>query len=382
MLNYLDRQVLALTADRVIAEFGLTKEGLGSIIGAFRFAYGIFQLLGGFLVDGYGPRIVYPVAGGLWSLAGILTGVASSVTLLYSFRFILGVGEAFNWPCALKVTQTLLPSKDRPLANGIFNSGAAVGALVAPAIVTALAVYYSWRAAFVVTGALGGLWVIGWLWYTRKQEKDLQGIPLKLGAARHVMIRILGMRNFWLLTVSAVIINSVNYYLSDWIPLYLKTSRGFSFAAGNLLSIVVYAGSTGGNILVGLFVRRLVNSGLTLSAAKKWSLFTSCVLMCGAILAGATQYRYIAVGCLALTGVGVAGFLVIYLTLVQDLDPSYVGISSGLLGGLGNLAYGYVSPFIGRLADLHKTHLTLTLVGLLPWLAFLAIFPAMREQPQ
>jgi ACS family hexuronate transporter-like MFS transporter len=233
------------------------------------------------------------------------------VTLLYGFRFMLGVGEAFNWPCALKVTQTLLPSKDRPLANGIFNSGAAVGALAAPVIVTPVAIYYSWRAAFVVTGALGGLWVVGWLWYTQKQAKELKGVPLKLGAALRVILRLLGMRSFWLLAVSAIIINGVSYYLADWIPLYLKTSRGFSFAAGNLLSTVVYAGSSGGNILVGLFVRKLVNSGFTVSAAKKWSLFASCILICTAILAGSTPYRYVAVGCLALTGVGVAGFLVI-----------------------------------------------------------------------
>jgi MFS transporter, ACS family, aldohexuronate transporter len=382
VLNYLDRQVLALTADKIITEFGLTKEGLGSVIAAFRYAYGILQVLGGFLVDSYGPGLVYPAAGGLWSLAGILTGAATTVGMLIGFRFMLGVGEAFNWPCALKATQTLLPSKDRPLANGIFNSGAAVGALLAPVIVTPLVIYYGWRAAFVVTGALGGLWVVGWLWYTRKEAKELEGVHLELGTALLLMVRILRMRRFWLLAVSAIIINSVSYFLADWIPLYLKTSRGFSFAAGNLLSIVVYAGLSGGNILVGLVVRKLVNSGLTISAAKKRSLFASCVLMCSAALAGITPYRYVAVGCLTLTGVGVAGFLVIYLTLVQDLDPAYVGISSGLLGGLGNLAYGYFSPLIGRLADLHKTNLTLTFIGLFPWLAFIAIFPVLKNQPE
>ena len=189
----------------------------------------------------------------------------------------------------------------------------------------------------------------------------------------------LGMRGFWMLTVSAVIINSVNYYLADWIPLYLKTSRGFSFAAGNALSIIIYAGSSIGNVLVGLIVRKLAGMGFTVSTAKKWSLFGSCVLMCSAVAAGFTSHRYLAVGCLALTAVGVAAFLVIYLTLVQDLDPAYVGVSSGLLGGLGNLAYGYFSPYIGRLADLHETYLTLTLMGLLPWLAFLAIFSEIKE---
>jgi sugar phosphate permease len=93
---YLDRQVMALTADRIIADFGLTKEGFGRIIAAFRYAYGIFQILGGFLVDAYGPAIMFPVSGGIWSLAGMLTGLATTVSMLTGVRFMLGSGEALN----------------------------------------------------------------------------------------------------------------------------------------------------------------------------------------------------------------------------------------------------------------------------------------------
>ncbi len=298
------------------------------------------------------------------------------------FRLLLGVGESVNWSCALKVTNALLPPKDRPLANGIFNSGAAVGALAAPVIVTVITVNFGWRAAFVITGAVGGLWVIVWLWYTRGSSAQLKGRPFPFQEMLRVMVRILGMRGFWMLAVSAVIINSVMYYLADWVPLYLKTSRGFSFALGNIFSILVYAGTSAGNILVGLFVRKLVAHGVSVPAAKRWALFVSCVLMVSAVVAGVTPSRYLAVVFLSLTGVGVAGFLVIYLTLAQDLDPAHVGVSSGLLGGLGNLAYGFVSPYIGRLADLHQTTLILTLIAVLPWLAFLAIFKGIgAKQP-
>jgi len=95
--------------------------------------------------------------------------------------------------------------------------------------------------------------------------------------------------------------------------------------------------------------------------------------MLSAVAAGLTPSRFLAVGLLALTGVGVAGFLVIYLTLAQDLDPAHVGVTTGLLGGIGNLAYGFLSPYIGLLADLHKNFLTLAIIGVLPWLAFIAI---------
>ena len=379
-LNYLDRQVLALTADKIIADFHLTKESLGGIIGAFRYAYGIGQLFGGFLVDAYGPRFVYPAAGCIWSSAGLLMGLASTAGLLVGFNIILGAGEAFNFPCALKATRDLLRPEERPLAVGIFNSGAPIGALLAPIIVTVLVTFYSWRVAFVATGALGFFWVGGWLWYTRGSADRLRGTPLVLSDSLRVAGRILSTSGFWMLAASAIIINSVNYYLADWVPLYLKTSRGFSFAAGNVLSTVVSVGSSAGSILVGLGVRKLVGWGINVSAAKKWSLLLCCVFMGSAIAAGLTPYRYWAVACLALTAVGMAGFMVIYMTLVQDLDPAHVGVTSGLLGGLGNLVYGYFSPYIGKLADLHKTFLLFMLIGVMPWLAFLAIVRAIKEE--
>lgn len=370
---YLDRQVMALTAEKIIAEFGLTKESFGRVIAAFRASYGLSQLVGGFLVDSQGPLIVFPAATGLWAFAGLLTGFAGSLGMLTGCRFMLGVGEAFNWPCALKVTNELLPPKDRPLANGIFNSGAPVGALLAPLVVTTLTILYSWRAAFVATGSIASLWLIAWVWSTRGESGRLRGSPFPFAGVLHTMAGILRMRGFWALTFSAVIINGVNYYLSDWIPLYLKTTRGFSFAIGNLLTIVIYLGTSVGNLVGGFLVSRLVARGVSVARAKQWTLFWSCLLMVSAIPAGLTPSRTLAVGFLALTGVGVAGFLVIYLTLAQDLDPAHVGMTTGMLGGLGNIAYGFLSPYIGLLADLHKNFLTLSLIGVLPWLAFLAI---------
>jgi ACS family hexuronate transporter-like MFS transporter len=379
---YLDRQVLALTAGKIIADFGLTNEQFGQIVAAFRYSYGLVQILGGFLVDAYGAGIVFPIAGGAWSLVGLLTGFATTVSMLTGLRFLLGASEAFNWPCSLKVTSALLSPKDRPLANGIFNSGGAMGALAAPLIVTWITIRWSWHAAFVVTGAVGGLWVLAWLLVTRKSASSLKGTPVSLKGALQVVGRLVAMREFWILAVASLVVNSVNYYLSDWIPLYLETSRGFSFARGNALSIVVYGGTFSGNLLVGLFVRMLVAHGNSTVIAKRWALFAACLLMLSAIPAGLTSYRYAAVLFLALTGIGVGSFLVIYLTLVQDLEPAYVGLTSGLLGGLSNVAYGGVSRYIGLLADHHHTNLILLLIGILPWFAFGAILLGPRFQRQ
>jgi len=379
---YLDRQVLALTAGKIIADFGLTNEQFGQMVAAFRYSYGLVQIFGGFLVDSYGPLIVFPVASGAWSLVGLLTGLATSVSMLTGLRFLLGAGEAMNWPCSLKVTNSLLSPKDRPLANGIFNSGAAMGALAAPLIVTWITLRWSWRAAFVATGAVGGLWVFGWLWATKGTGSSLKGRQVSFKNIVQVMGRLMTMREFWILAVASLVVNSVNYYLSDWVPLYLETSRGFSFARGNALSIVVYGGTFSGNLLIGFFVRMLVVRGSSTVAAKRWALFAACLLMSFAVPAGLTPNRYGAVLFLGLTGIGVGAFLVIYLTLVQDLEPAYVGVSSGLLGGLSNLAYGAVSRYIGLLADQHHTNLILLLIGILPWFAFAAIFFGPRFQRQ
>jgi len=380
VLNYLDRQVLALTAEQVIAEFQLSKEDFGRVISAFRYAYAVFQILGGWLVDARGPVGVFPAAVGIWSLAGILTALASSIRSLSMLRAMLGIGESFNWPCALKVTQRLLPPRDRALANGIFNSGAAAGAIIAPLIVTVVTLHFGWRSAFVVTGMLGVLWILAWFWLIPPFRPQLGGSRMSAGLVLHVLSRILRKRSFWLLSVSAVIVNSVSYFLADWIPLYLKTERGFSFSVGNALSVVVYASLELGNILVGLFVRKLVAGGTTVTRARKLALLISCLLMSFAAAAGLTPNRFMAVGFLMLTALGVAGFLVIYLTLVQDVEPEYVGATAGLLGGIGNLAYGSLSPYIGRLADLQETTLTFVLVSLLPWLAFGAIFFAVGRE--
>lgn len=379
-LIYLDRQVMALTAVKIIADFGLSKEGFGKVIAAFRYSYGTFQIVGGFLVDARGPMLVLPAASGLWALAGFLTGLAATVGMLTGFRFLLGIGEAFNWPCALKITNGLLPPQDRPLANGIFNAGAPIGAIAAPLIVTAITLRFSWRAAFVVTGAMGGAWVIAWLWYTRGQSAPgLEGTPFPFAKMLRTVARVLGMRGFWILAISAIILNSISYYLSDWIPLYLKTARGFSFAVADILTIAIYAGTSAGNLLSGIFVRRLVALGVCIEDAQRWTLFVGCLFALSAVAAGFTASRIFAVILLTLTAIGVAGFLVIYLTLVQELDPAYVGVTAGLLGGVSNLAYAYVSPYIGRLADLGETSLTLALIGTLPWVAFFAMAFGIRR---
>lgn len=374
LLNYLDRQVLSLTAEHVMAEFHISKEGFGEVIASFRYAYAAFQIGGGWLVDSLGARMLFPAALGLWSAAGMLTALAGSIFTLKACRFLLGTGEAFNWPCALKATHQLLEPKDRALAVGLFNSGTAAGSMLAPVIVTALTLQFGWRASFVVAGALGVVWIAAWLWLTRGMEGHLTSRPAPIGEILAGYRSIVVNQKFWLLCLSAIIVNSVSYFLADWIPLYLKTERGFGFAAGNAVSILVFAGLDAGNLGVGFLIRKLAMAGMPIERARRLSLIACCILMTSAAGAGMAPGAALSVALLITTALGVAGFLVIYLTAVQDLDPVRVGMSSGLLGGLGNLVYGLVSPLIGRMADQQQSQATFLLIGFLPWLAFAGLW--------
>ncbi len=379
VMNYLDRQVLSLTADKLIAEFHLTDEGFGQILAAFRYSYAFVQLFGGWIVDAYGSRTIFPLAVGLWSAASILTAFAPNLTAISACRFLLGTGEAFNWPCALKTTERLLEPADRPLGNGVFNSGSALGAMLAPLVVAVSVPKWGWRSPFVFTGALGVVWIFLWAIFTRNRKSDLGPTQSGISKTLQIFASIACKRRFWLLATSAIVINSVSYFLADWIPLYLKTERGFSFQTGNMLSVLVYAGLDAGNLATGAGLRMAIRRGLSPETSKIAALFLCCLFMSCAAPAGFVRFRYIALIFIVLAALGVAGFLVIYLTLVQDLDPLHVGAASGMLGGFGNLCYGFLSPYIGRLSDFHETRITFLLVGLLPWLAFLTISFAARK---
>jgi ACS family hexuronate transporter-like MFS transporter len=373
VLNYLDRQVLSLNAEYVMREFGLDKEGFGRLVAMFRYFYAAVQIGGGWLADCLGPRGLFPAAVGLWSAAGMMSGLAPGLWSMMVSRGVLGIGEAFNWPCALKTTERLIDRAERPIANGIFNSGSALGALIAPFLVTYITLRLGWRASFLFVGALGAIWIVIWLRATRKYADRLRGVPAGVGHAARIVALELARPHFWQLMVAAIFINGINYTLADWVPLYLKTERGFGFAAGNLLSTLVYAGIDAGNLSIGFFIRFLIGRGLDIDAARRRGLLVSCILLSSAVMVGIVESRFVALAALALTGFGLGSFLVIYLSRCQELNPAHLGAVTGVLGGLGNLVYGFLSPYIGALADSGNSAVTFTFMGTLPWLAFAAM---------
>lgn len=173
VLNYMDRQAMALVRPQIQKEFHLNYADFGWVLAVFSLTYALFQVPAGYLVDRLDVRLTYAGAVAWWSLAAMAAAFAPSLAALMVLRGLLGVGESFNWPCALRVTATILPPADRSLGNGIFNSGAAVGAVLTPLIVTLLTARFGWRTSFVSVGVLGFIWVAFWLRHLGGERRSL-----------------------------------------------------------------------------------------------------------------------------------------------------------------------------------------------------------------
>jgi ACS family hexuronate transporter-like MFS transporter len=174
ILNYMDRQAIAIVRPQIKDAFAIaTDKDFGWVLAAFMMTYALFQVPAGYLVDLYDLRRSYAAAVAWWSTAAVATALVPSLGMLIVCRVLLGVGESFNWPCALRVTGRVLPPADRSLGNGIFNSGAAVGAVVTPIAVAYLVHVSGWRAAFLVIGAAGFIWVAAWLILVQGENRRL-----------------------------------------------------------------------------------------------------------------------------------------------------------------------------------------------------------------
>jgi ACS family hexuronate transporter-like MFS transporter len=174
VLNYMNRLTITQVNSQVCEAFGIPDQTqFGWVLAAFFMTYALFQLPAGFLIDHWDLRWSYAGAVIWWSTAAIATAIVPTLGLLIAFRALLGVGESFNWPCGLRVTSRILPPQDRALGNGIFNSGAAVGAVVTPLIIQWLAPHFGWRVSFVVIGAAGYVWAAAWLFLVRGEPARL-----------------------------------------------------------------------------------------------------------------------------------------------------------------------------------------------------------------
>jgi MFS transporter, ACS family, hexuronate transporter len=290
---------------------------------------------------------------------------------------VLGVGEAFNWPCATRIIANVLPPQDRGLGSGIFNSGAAVGSLVAPLLITPLALQFGWRVAFFAIGAVGLLWIPLWLWATRKTrvecavaEQNPSARPGIVHWASDVFLR----PGFWLLLVIGITVNPCWYFLNEWIPKYMHDARGLSFLSAGLVTIPIFVGGDLGNLLSGAVIKYLVFRGWSLRRARGTTLALAAALIAPATLLPLVTQTWIVVCILGFTALGITSFAANYTACQQDYSYANVGIVAGILGMSCNVVAAAVNPWIGRYVDATGNYtLIFASIGLLPAISLAAV---------
>ncbi|ACO31961.1 MULTISPECIES: MFS transporter [Acidobacterium] len=363
VIAYVDRGVLAYLEKFLQSIIpGLNSVKYGYILSGFTVAYAIGMVVAGGLTDKLGTRKAFAIAIGLWSIAAMLPGAAFSVITLGIAMFLLGIGEAANFPACIKTVAEWFPKRERALATGIFNSGANIGNIVVPLIVPTLVALVTWRGAFVVTGGLGIVWLIIWLIYYRRPEhhRSVSEAELQLILSDPVeklervpWKQVLPCKETWAFSIGKFLTDPIWWFYLFWLPRYLQTTFGLSLSSNRLPLVIVYSISIVGSVGGGWISSLLLNSGRSLNVSRKTAMLI-CALCVVPVFAAPFIHNLWAV--VALIGLATAahqGWSANLFTLPSDVFPksavgSVIGIGgmSGAIGGaLFQLATGYIVYF-------------------------------------
>lgn len=372
VIAYVDRGVIAYlknTLENVIPN--LNDKTYGNITSAFLAAYAIGMAVAGGVTDKLGTRKAFAIAIGLWSVAAMLPGAAFSVITFALAMFLLGLGEAANFPACIKTVAEWFPKRERALATGIFNSGANIGNIVVPLVVPTLVVLITWRGAFVVTGAAGIVWLIGWLIYYRRPEQHRGVSPAELQLILSDPVeklstvpwrRVVPCKEAWAFAIGKFLTDPIWWFYLFWIPGYLQTAFHLSLAQNRAPVMLAYSISIGGSVGGGWLSSLLIKRGASPNVARK-STMLLCVLCITPIFAAPfIHHLWLVVALLGLATAGHQGWSANLFTLPSDMFPkaavaSVTGIGGmmGAIGGVlfqkgaGNIVYfthSYVSLFV------------------------------------
>jgi len=362
-INYIDRQILSLLKPILDVELGWTNEQFGLVNAAFQAAYAIGLMAFGAFIDRVGTKIGYAVSIAAWSVAAMGHALIGSIGGFVAARVALGLGEGGNFPSAIKAVALWFPKKERALATALFNSGANVGAIIAPAVVPWMALTFGWRSAFVAAGAAGFIWLLFWLpWYEVPEKSrhlsaaELEHIrsDLDAGAGESLKMRwrdILRYKQAWGFIAAKFLTDPVWWFFLIWLPDYFKKTRGLSIKDSWVHLVTIYALVTALSVIGGWLVGYLAKSGMTVSKARKVSMFAfACTVL--PILMVTHVGNWTAVVLIGIAGASHQAWSANLFTSASDIFPkkavaSVVGIG-GMAGSLGGILFPI---FSGKLLD-------------------------------
>jgi ACS family hexuronate transporter-like MFS transporter len=372
-INYLDRAVIAILKSPLTKEFNWTETDYANIVIAFQICYAIGFLGAGRLIDKLGTKIGYALATALWSIAAMAHGLVTSTFGFMVARGALGVTESGNFPAAIKTVAEWFPKKERAFATGIFNSGANIGAIIAPLTVPAIAEVWGWKWAFILTGFVGFIWLIFWfilyevpakqkklsqaefdyIHSDPEDEKDADGVTKKISWSK-----LLTYRQSWAFAVGKFLTDPVWWFYLFWLPDFLEKQYGLLGTAKSLPLALAYTLSTIGSVFGGWLPMWLIKKGWPVFRARKTSMLLFALAILPVVFA---QYlgsinmwlAVIMIGCAM--GMHQAWSSNIFTT-VSDMFPksataSVTGIG-GMFGAVGGIL---IARGAGNLFDYYKS---------------------------
>jgi MFS transporter, ACS family, hexuronate transporter len=375
-INYMDRQIIGLLKPILETEFSWTETDFAHIVMAFTAAYAIGLLVMGRVIDKIGTRIGYAIIITIWSIAGMLHAIARSALHFGLARIGLGLGEAGNFPAAMKTVSEWFPKKERALATGIFNSGTSVGVVLALLIVPWILSHYGWHEVFWITGAFGLIWLIFWIIYYElpSKQKRLSSNEYNLiinGQEGEQRIkpenkpirwyRLFAFRQTWSLITGKGLIDPIFWFFLFWLPSYFSSTYKLDLKKPSLELMIIYAATTIGSVGGGYFSSMLIKKNWPVLKARKTALFIFAVLELSIILAQYTTTAWMAVGIISLAVAVHQAWATNVFTMASDMFPteavsSVVGIA-GMAGAVGGIFFPIL---VGFLLDSYKTAGNLT----------------------
>jgi MFS transporter, ACS family, hexuronate transporter len=374
-INYLDRQALSVIAPVLIDVYRMSAVTYSRIIFAFMLAYTIMNGASGPIIDRLGTRRGYVLTTAWWSTAAILHAAVIGPWTLGIFRFLLGMGESGNWPAGVKVVAEWFPARERALASGIFNSGSAFGAILAPPLIAWVVLKFGWRAAFFAVGLSGFIWLIAWLALYDSPPSMETALSSSPAISSRELLRT---RFIWTFTAAKVFLDPVWYFYIFWFPSYLKQERHFDLASIGKYAWIPFLVAGLGNLLGGWFAELLLRRGVPLSLARKLSVTVFATMMIAAIPAVLVHNVSLSIALVSTAMLGYTGVTANMLAIPADVLPKSVLASIWGFASVGSGFGGMVFALLtGWLVD-HYSYVPVFFVfGLIPMLALLILWTVM-----
>ncbi|WP_428330906.1 MFS transporter [Mucilaginibacter sp.] len=405
-INYLDRQVIGLLKPILAIQFHWTEIDYGNIVMAFSAAYAVGLLLFGNFIDKIGTKLGYTISIIIWSLSAMLHAIVKSTLGFGVVRVALGLGESGNFPAAIKTVAEWFPKKQRAFATGLFNSGANIGAVIAPVLVPWILGIYGWQMAFIITGAIGFVWLIFWRIFYEVPSKhkklgaaefefihsDIDEVVVKPEDEKKIRwVQLLGIRQTWTFVAGKLLTDPIWYFFLFWLPSYFASTFNIDLKKPSLPLVIVYTATTIGSIGGGYLSSWFIKKGWPIFKARKVSMLIFAICVVPIITARFATNIWQAVFLIGLAAAAHQAWSATIFTTASDMFPkraisSVVGIGS-MAGSVGGI---FFPALIGVILEANKKaghilwgyNIIFTICGcayLLAWIIMHLLSPKMKK---